>query len=74
MLSSVLDNQKQKASSDHSIELYLPKEAGENVQTPGEVEAAECSMVVYNLAETKYAFPAGESEIAVVSPDISQAS
>jgi len=31
-------------------------------------------MVVDNLAETKSAFPAGESEIAVVSPDISQAS
>lgn len=71
MLSSVLDNQKQKASSARSIELYQ-REAGENVQTPGEVEAAKRSVVVYNLAEPKYAFPAGESEIAVVSPDISQ--
>lgn len=29
-------------------------------------------MVPYDLAEPEYAFPVGESEIAVVPPDISQ--
>lgn len=41
--------------------------------TPREVEAAECFMVLYDLAKPKHAFPVGESEIAVVSSDISQA-
>lgn len=43
------------------------------VQACGGAEAAEGFLVAYDLAALKYAFPVGESEIAVVSLDISQA-
>ena len=43
------------------------------VQACGGAEAAEGFLVACDLAALEYAFPVGESEIAMVSLDISQA-
>lgn len=45
--------------------------AGVKAQACGGAEAAEGFLVACDLAALEYAFPVGESEIAVVSLDIS---
>jgi hypothetical protein len=67
MLSSVLDNQKQ---SDGSIELYQSK-----LVKKYKLQGYKSCQVLhgsYSSAELEYAFLVGESEIAVLTPDISQ--
>lgn len=67
-LSSVLDNQKQVVTI-----VQNSTEVGQ-CECPGSrgTKATERFRLSYNLAEPGYAFPMGESEIPVVSPNTSQ--